>query len=385
MSRNIVSSHQQERKNMEKKTFANKDMVGTPRGYVKKSDMERVDREMTPILEGATTVLSLTPLGRALKFGRKGQKLIGKNSQKLLSGPAKAKDIPKKSFEEAITVPRQGRALERMYRAEKATAAAKKAKEGRAGSFSVKGAEKRTVVAAAPKKAAPKKSGPNKKRPGKSESGTLTSRSRIDDIKKSRGPFGTLAKRANNLPKAAEGGSKSVRRFGDYDAKLDAGRSRIVGLSPLGKAAVIGAGGAGLGAAAYMTPANKSTASERKGGGPERRQGSSAPSVARKSEPMSNADVQKAYQSINTGDQTDRPVTEVRRRIATPKTRPADHNTSAKTKKKVENRKVEKKVERKKPAAERSKFKANWKNAAPTAMQKRAGVRPAMKKSPRDK
>lgn len=275
-----MSSHQQERKNMEKKTFANKDMVGTPRGYVKKSDMERVDREMTPILEGATTVLSLTPLGRALKFGRKGQKLIGKNSQKLLSGPAKAKDIPKKSFEEAITVSKQGRALERMYRAEKATAAAKKAKEGRAGSFSVKGAEKRAVVAAAPKKAAPKKSGPNKKRPGKSESGTLTSRSRIDDIKKSRGPFGTLAKRANNLPKAAEGGSKSVRRFGDYDAKLDAGKSRIVGLSPLGKAAVIGAGGAGLGTAAYMTPANKSTASERKGGGPERRQGSSAPSMA---------------------------------------------------------------------------------------------------------
>jgi hypothetical protein len=62
-----------------------------------------------------------------------------------------------------------------------------------------------------------------------------------------------------------------------------------------------------------------------------------------KSEPMSNADVQKAYQKINTGTKTDDPVTGVRRRIATPKARPADLNTSAKSKKKVEKRKPEKK------------------------------------------
>jgi hypothetical protein len=84
-----------------------------------------------------------------------------------------------------------------------------------------------------------------------------------------------------------------------------------------------------------------------RGGGPARRQGSSAPSFVaapdRKSEPMSNADVQKAYRSINTGTKTDDPVTGVRRRIATPKARPADLNTSAKSKKKVEKRKPEKK------------------------------------------
>ncbi len=46
----------------EKKTFKKKDMVGTPRGYVKKADVERVDREMTPILKGATTALSFMPI-----------------------------------------------------------------------------------------------------------------------------------------------------------------------------------------------------------------------------------------------------------------------------------------------------------------------------------
>ena len=84
-----------------------------------------------------------------------------------------------------------------------------------------------------------------------------------------------------------------------------------------------------------------------RGGGPARRQGSSAPSFVaapdRNSEPMSNADVQKAYRSINTRTKTDDPVTGVRRRIATPKARPADLNTSAKSKKKVEKRKPEKK------------------------------------------
>lgn len=58
---------------------------------------------------------------------------------------------------------------------------------------------------------------------------------------------------------------------------------------------------------------------------------------------MSTADVQKAYRSINTRTKTDDPVTGVRRRIATPKARPADLNTSAKSKKKVEKRKIEKK------------------------------------------
>jgi hypothetical protein len=56
---------------------------------------------------------------------------------------------------------------------------------------------------------------------------------------------------------------------------------------------------------------------------------------------MSNADVQKAYQSISRGTKTDDPVLGVRRRIATPKLRPDNLNTSVK--KKVEKRGVEKK------------------------------------------
>jgi hypothetical protein len=54
----------------DKKTFATKDKVGTPRGYVNKEDIERVDREMRPILEGATGVLAgAIPLGRVAKMG----------------------------------------------------------------------------------------------------------------------------------------------------------------------------------------------------------------------------------------------------------------------------------------------------------------------------
>jgi len=56
---------------------------------------------------------------------------------------------------------------------------------------------------------------------------------------------------------------------------------------------------------------------------------------------MSTADVQKAYRSISRGTKTDDPVLGVRRRIATPKLRPDNLDTSVK--KKVEKRKVEKK------------------------------------------
>jgi hypothetical protein len=116
-------------------------------------------------------------------------------------------------------------------------------------------------------------------------------------------------------------------------------------------------------------PEGKSIIPSVRGGGPAQRQGSSAPSFVaapdRKSEPMSNADVQKAYRSISRGTKTDDPVTGVRRRIATPKTRPADLNTSAKTKKKVEKRKVEKKSKtriafEKEFAAARKKGKKNF-------------------------
>lgn len=99
----------------DKKTFANKDMVGTPRGYVKKKDIERVDREMKPILEGAAIGLSLTPLGRVARTGAalyRGAKALKKGTEaiqraKTASGPVRryapkgakqvVKEAPKKS------------------------------------------------------------------------------------------------------------------------------------------------------------------------------------------------------------------------------------------------------------------------------------------------
>jgi hypothetical protein len=95
-------------------------------------------------------------------------------------------------------------------------------------------------------------------------------------------------------------------------------------------------------------PAGRSIIPSVRGGGPAKRQGSSAPSFVaapdRKSEPMSNADVQKAYQSVNTKAGLQAPVRQQRQLVPSRvKARPADLDTSAKSKKKVEKRKVEKK------------------------------------------
>lgn len=94
----------------DKKTFGNKDMVGTPRGYVKKKDVERVDREMTPILKGATTALTFMPVvgpaaraGMVAYRGAKAAKAVGQAVTKAKDAakagrrfaPAGAKEAPK--------------------------------------------------------------------------------------------------------------------------------------------------------------------------------------------------------------------------------------------------------------------------------------------------
>jgi hypothetical protein len=102
------------------RTFAKKsagsDMVGTPRGYVKKKDIERVDREMTPILEDATGALAIViPSLRAARTGAvmyRGAKALKKGTEaiqraKTASGPVRrfapkgakqvVKEAPKKS------------------------------------------------------------------------------------------------------------------------------------------------------------------------------------------------------------------------------------------------------------------------------------------------
>lgn len=123
----------------------NSDMVGTPRGYVKKKAIERVDREMEPILEKATTVLSFTPLGRAAAGTRAASSLFGKDAGVV------RKFTP------------SGRAA---ARGEKAAEAATRAKSGSGGSYNVKYTTKRTIQE--PAKEAPKAAA----KPRKSSSGT---------------------------------------------------------------------------------------------------------------------------------------------------------------------------------------------------------------------
>ena len=160
------------------------------------------------------------------------------------------------------------------------------------------------------------------------------------------------------VAKAERGTQSAVRRFsdvnkGDKTTKMknrqgterkDPMEPRVV---PSGRSDALKKAREGGGGVTNMKDRRGLDIKADRGGGPARRQGSSAPSFVaapdRKSEPMSNADVQKAYRSINTRTKTDDPVTGVRRRTATPKARPADLNTSAKSKKKVEKRKVEKK------------------------------------------
>lgn len=87
----------------DKKTFANKDTVGTPRGYVKKKDIERVDREMKPILEGATGVLATAiPLGRVARLGtimyraaKAGKAVKGASEAAKVAGSAGRRYAPK--------------------------------------------------------------------------------------------------------------------------------------------------------------------------------------------------------------------------------------------------------------------------------------------------
>jgi hypothetical protein len=123
----------------------NSDMVGTPRGYVKKKAIERVDREMEPILEKATTVLSFTPLGRAAAGTRAASSLFGH-----VPGVVR-KFTP------------SGRAA---ARGEKAADAATRSKSKSGGSYNVKYTTKRTIQE--PAKEAPKAAA----KPRKSSSGT---------------------------------------------------------------------------------------------------------------------------------------------------------------------------------------------------------------------
>lgn len=280
---------------MEKrKTFASKDMVGTPRGYVKKEDVERVDREMQPVIDAAGEILPYLPFvgpaSKAYKAARGGEKLLRGSTQKLLSGPEKSKEVSKEAFDKAVTVSKEGRNLERMYRAEKATSALGKAKAPSRGGYAVKEAKPKSASEATTKRVGPtnktgsaavkilskdvKSSGPKTR---KRDSGTFTSR--VEATKKrERTPrekeqFGPLAKRPSSEVtkfKSPGGPVKKYERPGGPVTKYERkggpvtkyerqggaltrtevkDDARIVGLSNKAKAGLAGAAAAGVGAA----------------------------------------------------------------------------------------------------------------------------------------
>jgi hypothetical protein len=222
----------------EKKTFANKDMVGTPRGYVKKKDIERVDREMTPILQGATTALSLTPLGRGVSAARN---IPGVVRKFLPAGKAAA-------------------------RAEKAAEAAAKVKSsGPKGRYSVKGAEKKPDVVVPPKP--PKAAKPKVEKPAP---------------KPRTGPSGTSYSAAS-VSKARSGPPKR----GPVKKAEKSGMStpKKVGIAAAGTGTVVGGYYGAKEMQARRAEAGKSRSFADRGGGPKSRQGSSAPSMAKKGGP----------------------------------------------------------------------------------------------------
>lgn len=92
-----------------------------------------------------------------------------------------------------------------------------------------------------------------------------------------------------------------------------------------------------------------------------------------RSKPMSTASVQESYQQLNRKHGTQRPVTEVSRAIPIPRAKPDRPKKDAKPKAKPVAKKSAPKAKAKaKPAI---RFKGNWQNAAPTAMQARMGQR----------
>lgn len=97
-----------------------------------------------------------------------------------------------------------------------------------------------------------------------------------------------------------------------------------------------------------------------------------------KAKVMSTADVQKSYQELNRKHGTQRPVTEQRRSVpARVKAKPSDLMDSykKKTTKAKPMKPMKAKAKPAKKKAQRVAFKGNWKNAAPSPMQKKAGMR----------
>lgn len=158
------------------------------------------------------------------------------------------------------------------------------------------------------------------------------------------------------------------------------------GMSMAKKAAIAGAATGAITGGYYaskaLMEARKGVAQDRKAPGDSVRGTDKAKAgvASDRFKPLSNADVQKSYQEVNRKHGTQRPVTEVQRAVSPDpnriKGRPEDFAEIVKKTRKDEPKKAAKKVAKKpEKKAEKIRFSGNWKNAAPSEMQKRMGRR----------
>lgn len=206
-------------------------------------------------------------------------------------------------------------------------------------------------------------------------SGTSTEARRIADAKKSRGPFGQLVPRKDNVPAKAEEPKRGIVKYEEpkrgivkYEgSKPSAGGMIGTGLRALAPAAWRAVGGPVTMLIAQTKPAGEGSDKPTgplmkggkqpgykylpdKGGGPVKRQGSSAPSMAR------------------AGGGPEKRQGGSAPSVASPAA-PKKAEPKKEAKKAPEKKTFAKKVE----APAKPTFRGNWVNAAPTAMQARLG------------
>ena len=210
-------------------------------------------------------------------------------------------------------------------------------------------------------------------------SGTSSDTRRFSDIKKSRGPFGQLTVRKENIPAKMGEPKRGIVKYEEpkrgvtkySPAKVETPKAGSGGVGgKIARGVFRGVGGPAVMLVSMTQPVGEGSdkptgplmkggklpgykyLDEKRGGGPERRQGASAPSVARKVEAPKPSEFRKKNLEANKAAGKAGTVPGTTRKAA-PKAPP--------------------KAAPKAPA--KPKFKGNWVGAAPTEMQARGGAR----------
>ena len=225
-----------------------------------------------------------------------------------------------------------------------------------------------TKDAKPPRASGPKSRKSGEKKPGKKteprDSGTFTSSRRIDDVKKSRGPYGTLATQ----------GTRAVRKFEAPPSSAANVRGPQLPAVQGSRSVTTGGGQGGGGGAAPRLSATAVAAAASKGGSlpkdadkpskaPEKRQAAGTYTKPYDKAEDAKSDLKKAAPPK-------------------PKAKPTEVKRDAMKAKRQGLNKGAKKFDSKNSAgakgsraAAKPRFKANWKNAAPTPMQARGGAK----------